>query len=61
MKLFIGGLIIGGLIFILGTFLILDVITTPNFNKSEFPDDIVAAGISPNGEVEIYTHQKTIL
>ena len=58
MKLLIGGLIIGGLIFIIGAFLILDVIISPNFNITEFPEDTFAGRILPNGEVEIYTPPK---
>ena len=53
-KLFLGGLIIGGLILILGIFLVFDSIITPYFYKSKFPEDTVAARILPNGEVEYY-------
>ncbi len=53
-KLFIGGLIIGGLILTLGAFLILDAILTPYFYKSKFPKEPAAGRILPNGEVEIY-------
>ena len=53
-KLFLGGLIIGGLILILGIFLVFDSIITPYYYKSKFPEDTVAARILPNGEVEYY-------
>ncbi len=56
-KLFIGGLVIGGLILILGVFVILDAIITPSFHKYKFPIDAVGR-IGPNGEVEYYTPPK---
>ncbi len=56
--LFIGGLIIGGMIFIIGAFLIFDAIVSPYLYKNKLPKNNVAGRILPNGEVEIYTPPK---
>ena len=57
-KLFLGVLIIGGLILIIGIYVIIDSIITPYNFRSKFPEDTAVILTSPKGNKTIYNPPK---